>query len=132
MTVEEAFVEVLGHRSSYARSLGKAHPVLSKGKMDRQAEMQRLYDRESELRAEIERLKADAQRKEEEAREREVQREGEAREREAKREEEARAREAKRDEESRKREAQMRVDLEKQMENQLQLKFEEFFKRIKG
>uniref|UniRef100_A0A803MN49 Uncharacterized protein n=1 Tax=Chenopodium quinoa TaxID=63459 RepID=A0A803MN49_CHEQI len=35
LTLEEAYVKVLGHRSGYARGLGKGHPLLAQGWKDR-------------------------------------------------------------------------------------------------
>ncbi|KMT10826.1 hypothetical protein BVRB_5g114800 [Beta vulgaris subsp. vulgaris] len=75
LSIDEAYMKVLGHCSGYARGLGKGHPVVDKGgkkgKAELEAEIQQLRGNNNAMQAEIDFLKAESQRKEKEAKERE-------------------------------------------------------------
>ncbi|XP_021761468.1 uncharacterized protein LOC110726319 isoform X2 [Chenopodium quinoa] len=58
LTLEEAYVKVLGHRSGYARGLGKGHPVSSKdgkiGRAELEQNVEKLQNENNIMRAELE------------------------------------------------------------------------------
>uniref|UniRef100_A0A803KUL4 Transposase n=1 Tax=Chenopodium quinoa TaxID=63459 RepID=A0A803KUL4_CHEQI len=58
LTLEEAYVKVLGHRSGYARGLGKGHPVSSKdgkiGRAELEHNVEKLQNENNIMRAELE------------------------------------------------------------------------------
>ena len=58
LTLEEAYVKVLGHRSGYARGLGKGHPVSSKdgkiGRAELEQNVEKLQNENNMMRAELE------------------------------------------------------------------------------
>ena len=71
LSIDEAYVKVLGYCSGYARGLGKGHPIVDKGgkqgKAVLQAEIELLKGVNDAMRAELEFLKAESQRKEQAA-----------------------------------------------------------------
>ena len=78
LSIHEAFVEVLGYRSGYARGLGKGAPILPKGNKTMtslESDLQQLRNRENELLETVKKLENEAI----EAREREKQKEEEMR-----------------------------------------------------
>ncbi|KAL2933899.1 Oxysterol-binding protein-related protein 1 [Bienertia sinuspersici] len=75
LSIDEAYMKVLGHCSGYARGLGKGHPVVAKdgkkGKAELEAEIEQLRGHNTTMQAKLEFLMAENQRKEKAAREKE-------------------------------------------------------------
>ncbi|KAL2898988.1 Protein vts1 [Bienertia sinuspersici] len=75
LSIDEAYMKVLGHCSGYARGLGKGHPLVAKdgkkGKAELEAETEQLRGDNTAMQAKLEFLIAENQRKEKPAREKE-------------------------------------------------------------
>ncbi|KAL2931719.1 Pre-mRNA-splicing factor 38B [Bienertia sinuspersici] len=75
LSIDEAYMKVLGHCSGYARGLGKGHLVVAKdgkkGKAELEAEIEQLRGHNTVMQAKLEFLMAENQRKEKAAREKE-------------------------------------------------------------
>ncbi|KAL2930256.1 Receptor-type tyrosine-protein phosphatase N2, partial [Bienertia sinuspersici] len=75
LSIDEAYVKMLGHCSGYAHGLGKGHPVVAKdgkkGKAELEAEIEQLRGDNTAMQAKLEFLIVENQRREKAAREKE-------------------------------------------------------------